>query len=365
MDVILHLLPINLHIFFTATCGAVRLRESGLWKGRPFGHGDILRETFGGRGVPKTDYVIPRLEFGRNFGIRLPSRNEWKRGDVLRGYDTVLYTDGSKMETGVGAGVFSETLDIERSYRLPNHSSVFQAETLAISKACGIIREDDSPLGRIAIATDSQAAIQALGSSRVGSAVVRLCLSELKNIGGGRSVTLVWVPGHRNIPGNERADELARQGAGLDMAWSEDVHMPLNTLRRETYLKFVSRANDRWKGLTTCRRPRLTWPAYDRSRSDQLVALPRGDIARAVAMCTGHWPVGRHAARLGIPHNDYCRSCKDGAEEETLEHYLCECPALAGRRFALLGGYVLEGLGDIAKVAMLDLVRYANTTGWI
>ena len=110
-------------------------------------------------------------------------------------YDAVLYTDGSRMETGVGAGVFSETLNVAESYRIPDHSSVFQAETLAILKACGVIRRNDSSMERIAIATDSQA----LSSSRVDSAVVRQCLRELTDIGGERSVTLVWVPGHRGI----------------------------------------------------------------------------------------------------------------------------------------------------------------------
>ena len=50
LDVLLHLLPIDLHILFTATCGAIRLREISLWKERPYGHADILRNTFGGRG---------------------------------------------------------------------------------------------------------------------------------------------------------------------------------------------------------------------------------------------------------------------------------------------------------------------------
>ena len=151
----------------------------------------------------------------------------------------------------------------------------------------------------------------------------------------------------------------------MDAALSVDVKMPLNALKRNLFSAFVSRADDRWKGLSTCRGPRLTWPTYNKRRSDRLTALSRGDIARAVSMCTGHWPVGAHTARLGIPYNAFCRSCKNSAEDESLEHYLCDCPALTGKRFALLGGYVLGGLEDIAKVAATDLVKYANATEWI
>lgn len=48
-----------------------------------------------------------------------------------------------------------------------------------------------------------------------------------------------------------------------------------------------------------------------------------------------------------------------------LKDYLYNCPTQAGRRFAQLGGYVLYGLGDVAKVERVDLVKYANTTVWI
>jgi len=37
---------------------------------------------------------------------------------------------------------------------------------------------------------------------------------------------------------------------------------------------------------------------------------------------TGHWLVGAHAGRLKAPQNDFCRSCWDEEEEETVEHLL-------------------------------------------
>jgi len=46
-----------------------------------------------------------------------------------------FYTDGSKLEGHVGGGVYSEQLDIMKSFRLPDHCSVFQAEVHAIKEA--------------------------------------------------------------------------------------------------------------------------------------------------------------------------------------------------------------------------------------
>jgi len=34
---------------------------------------------------------------------------------------------------------------------------------------------------------------------------------------------------------------------------------------------------------------------------------------------TGYWLVGAHAGRLKAPQNDFCRSCKDEEEVETVE----------------------------------------------
>jgi len=46
-----------------------------------------------------------------------------------------LHTDGSKLEGHVGGGVYSEKLDIRKSFRLPDHCIVFQAEVHAIKEA--------------------------------------------------------------------------------------------------------------------------------------------------------------------------------------------------------------------------------------
>lgn len=364
LDALLYLLPVDLHIKFQACCSAVRLRENGYWLTKPYGHSSILDSAV--CNLPKsTDYITPRLEIEKKFKVKIPSRKEWRRENPLGEIDTVLYTDGSKMECGVGAGVYSESPRIEYAFRLPNKSSVFQAELLGIWKACVMIKNNTSMGRSIAIVTDSQAAIGALNSALITSKLVKKCSDELEYISNQHNVTLLWVPGHRNIAGNEHADELARRGSSLSVTQAEQVDTPLNCVKTEIFLHFLSLANRRWRELPSCRATKKIWPSYDKNRTENLIKLSRRDIARTVAVLTGHWPIGEHAARLGIPFNEHCRSCGEQNEKETIEHFICKCPALARARREILGGHELNDTSDLTAKQPVELVRFLNATKWI
>jgi len=64
----------------------------------------------------------------------IPDRAEWEQGRPIAMDPICFYTDGSKIEGQVRGGVYFEQLDIRKSFRLPDHCSVFQAEVLAIKK---------------------------------------------------------------------------------------------------------------------------------------------------------------------------------------------------------------------------------------
>lgn len=56
--------------------------------------------------------------------------------------------------------------------------------------------------------------------------LVEQCFDELSELNLQVAVTPGWVPGHRNIQGNERADVLARNGSELNIALQEQVRPP-------------------------------------------------------------------------------------------------------------------------------------------
>jgi hypothetical protein len=88
-------------------------------------------------------------------------------------------------------------------------------------------------------------------------------------------------------------------------------------------------------------------------------------VSKIVSITTGHWPIGTQATEMNLPFNTHCRSCKDVRDKETLEHYICKCPALAKTRFRYLYEPFLSDISNISKIEVGSLVNYINATKWI
>ena len=59
---------------------------------------------------------------------------------------------------------------------------------------------------------------------QVSSKLVWECLQTLQNLAADNSTALCWVPGHRGIDGNEKADDLAKRGAETPYFGLEPVY---------------------------------------------------------------------------------------------------------------------------------------------
>ncbi|GBN97542.1 hypothetical protein AVEN_109803-1 [Araneus ventricosus] len=126
---------------------------------------------------------------------------------TIENSDFEVYTDGSGIDGNIGASVciFNNDICINTfQFKLSSFNSVFQAELAAINFAAGWAVDN---CARINIFTDSLSSIEALRKSKY--------LIEIKNnmfnaIG---SVGLSWVKAHAGIPGNELADQYAKDAA--------------------------------------------------------------------------------------------------------------------------------------------------------
>ncbi|OFC59623.1 hypothetical protein BBW68_14995 [Candidatus Erwinia dacicola] len=364
LNVILHLLPTDLFCKQVAAKSALRLRESSQLVACNKGHSRILSIfPF----LPKTTDFHNPIERKLNsvHNIAFPTREEWKRGEVDRNTGISIYTDGSKLDHRVGGGVFCATLNTNIAFRLPDHCSVFQAEITAIKESLVVLTKSVLTTRSIYIYTDSQAALKSLKSPMVSSKLVKECLDLLEDLTSYFTINLQWVPGHSDIPGNCEADELARIGTTLQLtSEKEGIFMPLATCKHLISEHVINIAESRWRQSITCSTSRLTWQEWSVSRTNRLLKFKRNDIRTLIGVLTGHCLIGRHASRLGVPYNDYCRSCQEVEEEETVKHLLCECTALYRKRIATIGRGFLDDVSEVAQIKLFVLMKFIRSTGW-
>lgn len=368
LDVIFDLTPLDIFVRRCAARSALRLREIGLWANAQVGHATALsgmREIDGVDRLSETsDYIMPTLDFDMEPMVVMMDRSEWEDGVPQSLSGVLIYTDGSKMETGSGAGIFCEELHLSMSIRLHDDCSVFQAEVAAIVKAACVVRDLRMHLSdEYVICSDSKAAINAVRSVSCKSKLVNECRRILKSAGP-YGLRLCWVPGHSDIAGNLEADRLAKEGcAGED----------LDTFVRPPICHFYGlierwarlRVDHNWRIRTDCVISRSLWPCLSPDRTRLLLQMRRNDVRLLIGVVTGHCDVRDFTSRWGIVDTDYCRVCGDEEEAESIEHLLCRCPALLTRRRRCLGWYQLDGLMALQRVPLVNLLEFVRGLEWL
>ena len=79
---------------------------------------------------------------------------------------------------------------------------------------------------KVTICSDSESMIKALVSPVTTSKLIKECKEALIHRGLRNQITMVWVPGHSGIEGNEKADELARQGSAA-VSYGPEPFIPI------------------------------------------------------------------------------------------------------------------------------------------
>jgi ribonuclease HI len=161
----------------------------------------------------RSDHTTPLYKYSKFFNIIIDA-DHWKNKDPMFPEDVLIwYTDGSKADSGTGSGIYG--LRPKRSYCFPldKFATVFQTEIHAILQCAYENIRRAYKNKQILIFSDSQAALKALSGPKVTSRLVAECLDALYALASLNEVTLIWVPGHQGIPGNEQADKLARQAS--------------------------------------------------------------------------------------------------------------------------------------------------------
>ena len=219
------------------------------------------------------------------------------------------YTDGSA-ENAVrngGAGVYIQYAggkEDKISLATGLYSTNFKSEAEALKTAAAHIEASTHASLKVVLLTDALSVLQALQSNRdteindLSTALVSLCRRH--------EVTLQWIPSHCNLPGNEAADSLAKEGTT-----KEQVDRSTSYPEVKTILK--AKQHSKW---------RHKHPRYN--KADPYYLLTRREQVTVFRLRTGHNRLNYHLySKLRIGHTEQC-PCGTGSQ--TTEHLLQFCP---------------------------------------
>ena len=247
------------------------------------------------------------------------------------------YTDGSASAgtTDGGAGVVItrgdptcpeeiQTIRVKGASR----TSSYEEEVSAMNAALEWIGDNCSEAEKVVICTDSLSLCQALSALNEGVDETILRISQCK-----ADIAIQWVPAHCGVPGNEAAEQAAKDACNL-----ESNHRP------------VSFASECARIRQAIQDPPPTDPgdiriheiysAYNQTRDNAEVKTRADQVDLARLRARKHPALRDYKHLLNESVADTCPRCHAGAED--LEHWLHECDAMMLKKMRTFGRTVLE-----------------------
>ena len=329
-----------------AAKGAARLQGYGDWsietapktKGTIYAHTTINNDFLADLNIPISaprDLIKPHTTLNRKFKANTPEDNinEYRQSllEIIKNTpsDTITcYTDGSRMETGCGAGYIittnnNETIINETSFRLPDYCTVYQAELTAINEVCKLLNNENNK--DIIIWTDSLSSIKTLTTYLIRSKTAKDCFESLNQVATNNNVEIRWIAAHSGLWGNEKADELAKIGTTSEAIITCPV--PQSHIKNLIDNKVKLLDTNIW--LTNGHRhTNLTIGNKNKAIKKHITTTlinNRENYRTAMYLITGHCSLNKHLYTMHRSNTKLCPKCE--LAEETVTHFLGECPS--------------------------------------
>ena len=222
------------------------------------------------------------------------------------------------------------------------------------------------------IFSDSLSSLQALAATEVKNSVVKETHDLLNDLGKRTKLDLRWIKAHNNYRGNEIADEEAKLGTTKPVL--TNLPLPKSEVKNIIHAHTLKLWQERWKNLIKSSTLEYLMPTLQLELSAHIMKLSRHDMSLAVQYLSGHNFLLHHEKKMKSGEarrqflNSRCRLCN--REEETTQHMLFTCDALAMKRASTLGSHFIDPNKDqlqiqdvIAFIKLADLTNHPIPEG--
>jgi ribonuclease HI len=277
--------------------------------------------------------------------------------------DIEIYTDGSKNEHGVGAGIalfIQSELSYQLRYTLHNRCSNNQAEQLAIIKALetlGKLHIKSSIQRTVTIYTDSKITLQSLKNTKNHNYLIeeiRKKVTALEKCNW--TIIFTWIKAHIGIYGNELADRLAKEAArNNDISFDR---IPKSTIIQEVQEQSMAKWQIQWDHTTKGATTKQFFPNLKDRLTTNIKLTPN-----FTAIVTAHGKTKAYLHRFKIIDSPEC-SCN--GENQTVEHLIFVCAKLQTEREELIYSIAKQDnwpvkKSDLVKKYIKQFIKFVNS----
>ena len=247
----------------------------------------------------------------------------------------LIFTDGSKSANRptVGAACVIPYKNLTLSSSLVNLASVYTAECLAVELAVDYANRDHTK--SYLICTDSLSLVQSLKAAPLLPNSnryihnIRRGLQHFKASTAENSITIMWIPAHVGIRGNEIADKAAKEATSQttpqrsQVPYSDCLHTIKQKIQSISEEKWKAQANTSGRNYFQHFYRKANTPWFHNKKISRHMAVW---INRARA---GHHSLASSLAKAGLVQ---VASCECGHPRQDLDHILWSCPRYSGSR---------------------------------
>lgn len=309
---------------------------------------------------PNMDILIDK-KFSCKEEVHDELNNNW-------GSHCCIFTDGSKNDDGVSFAIFDSSLNKGVGYRLNKNSSVFTAEAVAILAALKHIKYKNRGFKKWLLVSDSMSVLSNLKNNKIDTSVnyiiyqIKEIWSTLYNIDN-IMVSFMWVPSHKGVLGNEKADYLAKiiNTSSLKTKVFDDILLPYSdattTLKQrmrqkwDSYYNHIIQTENKglWYDAHKIKTNSSPWFCQNH------VYLDRKFYTVIFRLRFGHTKLNSHLHRLKMVNSDVCSHCN--MHEESISHIIFDCPSFGIQRLVLLDELIeIYGSPNLVPRLISDLL---------